>query len=394
MGLFEKIFRPDENDGRYALKAADGHFQTLTAYRPHFSTWQGKLYESELVRAAIDARARHISKLNIEVQGTAKPSLQSKMRLAPNQWQTWSQFLYRVSTILDIKNTAIIVPVYDENLTITGYYPILPERCEIIDYKGDPWLRYRFSHGRVAAVELRQCAIMTKHQLKSDFFGDSNTALNDTIKVVHLQNEAIKEAVRAGATYRFMATLRNFSLDDDLVEKRKEFNRDNFGEDSGGLLLWPNNFDNVKQIEPKSYTVPAEEMAYIKANVMDYWGVNEKVMQNSAVADDLDAFFNGAVEPFAIQFSETMTMAMFTERERAQGSKLLANANRLQYMTTSAKVTMAKELADRGIILIDEVRELFNYSPLPDGAGQHAPIRGEYYMADEGKGDTDASEDQ
>ena len=393
MGLFEKIFRPDENDGRYALKAADGYFQTLTAYRPHFSTWQGKLYESELGRAAIDARARHISKLNIEVQGTAKPSLQSKMRLAPNQWQTWSQFLYRVSTILDIKNTAIIVPVYDENLIITGYYPILPERCEIIDYKGDPWLRYKFSHGRVAAVELRVCAIMTKHQFKSDFFGDSNTALDDTLKVLHLQNEAIKEAVKAGATYRFMATLKNLSLDEDLVAKRKEFNEQNFTEDSGGLLLWPTNFDNVKQIEPKSYTVPAEEMTYIKSGVMDYWGVNEKVMQNSAVADDLDAFFNGAVEPFAIQFSETMTMAMFTERERAQGSKVLANANRLQYMTTSAKVTMAKELADRGIILIDEVRELFNYAPLPDGAGQHAPIRGEYYMADEGKGETDASEE-
>ena len=36
--------------------------------------------------------------------------------------------------------------------------------------------------------------------------------------------------------------------------------------------------------------------------------------------------------------------------------------------------------------MIDEIRELFNYPPLENGAGQHAPIRGEYYMADEGKG--------
>ena len=33
--------------------------------------------------------------------------------------------------------------------------------------------------------------------------------------------------------------------------------------------------------------------------------------------------------------------------------------------------------------MIDEIRELFNWGPLPDGAGQHAPIRGEYYFADE-----------
>ena len=28
--------------------------------------------------------------------------------------------------------------------------------------------------------------------------------------------------------------------------------------------------------------------------------------------------------------------------------------------------------------MIDEIRELFNYAPLPDCAGQVAPIRGEY----------------
>ena len=105
-------------------------------------------------------------------------------------------------------------------------------------------------------------------------------------------------------------------------------------------------------------------------------------MTNAAHAEDLEAFFDGAIEPFAIQFSEAMTKALFSERERAQGSYLIANANRLQYMSTSAKVQMAKELGDRGAILIDEIRELFNYSPLPDGAGQVAPIRGEYKATD------------
>ena len=56
-------------------------------------------------------------------------------------------------------------------------------------------------------------------------------------------------------------------------------------------------------------------------------------------------------------------------------------------MNVAEKVSLAKELGDRGAIMIDEIRELFNYPPLPDGKGQHAPIRGEYYMADEGKPD-------
>ena len=111
--------------------------------------------------------------------------------------------------------------------------------------------------------------------------------------------------------------------------------------------------------------------------------IDKKYYENKAKAEDLEAFFDGAIEPFAIQFSEAMTKMLFSERERAQGSYLIANANRLQYMSTSAKVQMAKELGDRGAILIDEIRELFNYSPLPDGAGQVAPIRGEYKATDE-----------
>ena len=94
MSLFDWIFRPDEaKKSQDALKDAYTMFRTLTAYRPAFTSWGGAIYESEIVRAAIDARARHISKLKVELIGSANPSLQSKLRQGPNQWQTWSQFL-------------------------------------------------------------------------------------------------------------------------------------------------------------------------------------------------------------------------------------------------------------------------------------------------------------
>lgn len=383
MGLLDSIFRPDKNRAEQeALKNAHTTFKTLTAYRPAFTTWRGAIYESDLVRAAIDARARHISKLKIEIYGSAKPSLQAKLRQGPNQWQTWSQFMYRVSTILDAseRSTCVIVPVLDEYLVTTGYFPVLPERCEVVEFEGEPWLRYKFAHGQTAATPMRDCAVLTKYQYKNDFFGDGNHALDETMKLVHIQNEGIEEAVKNSASYRFMAQLSNFSMADDLKKERTRFSRENLVADAeaGGLLLFPNTYQNIQQIKSTPYTVDAAQMELIKTNVSNYFGVNERVMQNLATADELDAFFNGAIEPFAIQFSEAMTKAMFTERERAQGSCLIANANRLQYMSTTAKVQMAKELGDRGALMIDEIRELFNYPPLPDGAGQVAPIRGEY----------------
>jgi hypothetical protein len=53
---------------------------------------------------------------------------------------------------------------------------------------------------------------------------------------------------------------------------------------------------------------------------------------------------------------------------------------------------MAQQLGDRGILTIDEIRELFNYAPMPDGNGQHAPIRGEYYFVDEGRQEDETDE--
>ena len=395
MGLFDKIFRPGRNrKGEEALRDAEGYFRTLTGYRPAFTSWQGCIYESELVRAAIDARARHISKLKVETRGTARPDLQAKLRLGPNQWQTWSQFLYRTSTILDVHNTAFIVPVLDESLVTTGFYTVLPNRCEILQYRGEPWLRYTFTDGRRAAVELRHCGILTKYQYRDDFFGENNSTLDETMQVIHIQNQGIQEAAKNSATYRFIARVTNFSTDADLAKERQRFSAENLSAEAkgGGVLLFPNTYSDIKQVQYSPYTPDADQMGLIRENVSDYFGVNDKVMRNEATGDDLDAFFNGAIEPFAIQFAEVLTKAAFTERERALGSEILASANRLQYMTTAAKVSMAQQLGDRGALLIDEIRELFNYPPLPDGAGQKAPIRGEYYYANEDEGGNDDAE--
>ena len=397
MSLLDRIFRPSEaKKSEDALREARALFKTLTAYAPVFTNWGGAIYESEIVRASIDARARHMSKLKVETVGSANPSLQARLAQGPNQWQTWSQFLYRLSTILDVNNTAFIVPVFDERMIITGVYPVLPASCSIIEYKKDLFLEYKFSSGQTAAVELKKCAILTKDQYKNDFFGDTNFPLNETMQLIHIQNQGIEEGVKNAATFRFMATLNNFSSAADLARERERFTEQNLATDakSGGFLLFPNTYKDIKQIDVRPYAVDAAQMKQIQENVFNYFGVNEKVLQNSAKAEELEAFFDGAIEPFAIQFSEAMTKMLFTERERAQGSYLIANANRLQYMSTSQKVQMAKELGDRGAIMIDEIRELFNYEPLPDGAGQVAPIRGEYKATDELGGEDDAEDSE
>ena len=393
MSLFEKIFRPREaTKSEQVVNGAKPFFYELNNYRPVFTDWKGEIYEDALVRAAIDARARHISKLKVEIRGSAQPSFQNKMRQGPNQWQTYSQFLYRISTILDVHNTAFVVPVFDAGMVITGYYPVLPKKCEIVEYKGEPWLRYKFSYGNTAAVELRKCAVLNKFQYKDDFFGENNDALDETMKMMDIQNQGIEDGVQNAASYRFMAQVNNFTKADDLKNERVRFSQENLTADAeaGGLLLFPNTYQNIQQIKTNAYQIDPEQTKLINENVFKYFGVNDRILKNEATSDELDAFFNGAIEPFAIQFGEAMTKAIFSERERANGSYLIANANRLQYMTTKQKVEMAQQMLDRGVMSINEARELFNY--LPVEGGDVRTIRGEYKDSNEIGGNDNASE--
>lgn len=379
MGLFDKIF------GRWRGHVeSSNYFKTLTAYSPTFSTWSGSIYESELVRAAIDARARHISKLKFEYAGAAKPKLMNRMRKAPNEWQTWSQFLYRVSTILDMQNTCFVVPVFDQFEEITGYYPVLPNQCELIEYRGEPWLRYTFTSGQKAAVEFAECAVLTKFQYADDFFGADNTALIPTMQMINIQNQGLQEAIKNANTYRFMAKLNNFVKPEDLKKEAKRFSRETFqSEEGGGVLLFPNTYSDIRQVNQAAYSVNEKEREEIRTNVYNYFGVNEDVLQNRAYGDSWQAFYEGAIEPFAIQFSEVMTKIIYTFTEQGNGNMIMLTSNRLQYMSTSEKLNVSAQLADRGILNRDEVREIWNLPPLPNGEGQAYIIRGEYKAASE-----------
>ena len=120
------------------------------------------------IRASVHATANHVSKLSVKILGSADPVLQTKLRHGPNEWQTWGQFLYRLSTILDMQNTAFILPVFDDFGQLNGIFPVLPAQCGLFRNKGAYWLKYTFMTGKQANIALADCGVMTKFQYRSE----------------------------------------------------------------------------------------------------------------------------------------------------------------------------------------------------------------------------------
>ena len=372
MGLFEKIFK------KPSLKQIQGYFKMLNGYTPIFTTYDGGVYEMELTRAAIHAIATQCSKLKPEIKGNAYKELHKRLQFKPNSFMDTSKFLYRLATILHVQNTAFIVPIMDETGEyITGYYPILPSMCEVVEYNGEPWLRYTFSTGQKAAIEFNRVGIMTMFQYKNDFFGENNNALYPTMQLIHTQNQGIIEGVKNSANIRFMARLANIFKDEDIRKERKRFTEENLSTDNNsGVLMFDNKYADVKQIISRPFIVDSAQMELIKNNVFNYFGVNEKILQNNFNEDEWNAFYEGKIEPFAIQLSLVMSNMTFTEREIAFGNQIIFSANRLQYASNKSKLDIVVQLFDRGILTRNEGREIFNMAPIENGDKYY--IRKEY----------------
>lgn len=374
MGLFQKIFGKQEPKPK-------GEYKALTAYSPVFTDYNGELYEVELVRAAVHAKATVASKLKIEFRGHGAQYLAKRLK-KPNTFMTWSQFFYRLKTIYELDNSAFIVPVFDQFNRVTELYPVLPGRCKMVQVNNQPWLAFEFREGSVAQLPVGQVGVLTKFQYRNDFFGETNQALDSTMKLIEVQNQGIAEGVKSAATYRFMARYNNLSFDEDITKEQTRFN-DLAGRKGGIALLFPKTYEDIKQIDSKPFVIDAQQMKIIQDNVFSYFGVNEDIIQNKAYGDKWTAFYEGDIEPWAVQLGDVLLNMLRGIGELSGDAEVVLNANRMVYMESKQRLNISTELSDRGILNRDEVREIWNLPPLPNGEGQAYIIRGEYMNADE-----------
>ena len=371
-GLLNYIFGKIEGK-----KIIGEYFKMLNGYSPVFTSYNGGVYEMDLTRTAIHSFSTACSKLKPEITGSAYKNLERKLQFKPNSFMDTTKFIYRIATILECEHTAFIVPIYDRYGELSGWYPLLPQCCEVVEVAGQVYLRYTFANGERAAIEFERVGIMTTHQYKSDLFGEDNSTLKPTMQLIHTNNEAIVNAVKNSANIRFMARVANLLKPEDIKKERERFTEDNLSADNkSGMILYDSKFTDFKQVESKPYTPNALQMQQIQENVCTHFGTNMDILQNKFSEDTWNAYYEGKIEPFALQLSLVMTDMTYTERELACGNMITFSANRLQYASNKTKLEVSTQLFDRGLINRNAVMDIWNMPHVEDGDKYY--IRKEY----------------
>ena len=391
MGLFDSIRKKEKIEGK-----VQNYFQTLNAYSPVFTTFEGSIYEMELTRAAIHSFATHCSKLKPEVKGSGNKAFARMLQYKPNPLMDTKKYLYRLATTYAVDNTAIIAPLFDSSYEkINGFYPLATPKIRFVEIEGVKYIRYEFEPGNFGVFRLDDAGIMNQFQYKNELFGESNNCLLPTMELIHTNNQGIIEGVKSSATLRFLAKIAQTLKPSDIEAERKRFVESNFNSsNAGGVMLVDARYEDVKQLNTNQYTVDAGQMEQIKENVFNYFGTNEKILQNNFTSGEWGAYYEGKIEPFAIEASLVHTNMTFTPHEVAYGNEIIFSANRLQYASIEEKINIVTQLFDRGFIDHDQGLEIFQMPPLGGELGKKRYIRKEYGLADYEQQPTDAYVEQ
>ena len=332
----------------------------------------------ELTRAAIHSFATHVSKLNPEGNGQGNETIERTLQYRPNNIMDTKKYLYRLATVLSVDNTAFIVPLEDKKRgVVTGFYPLATNKCKLVKANGVQYLVYSFDNSNTAAIELDRVGILNQFQYKDELFGESNKCFAPTLELMDMQNQGIIEGIKSGAAIRFLAKLAQTLKPSDVEEERNNFVKSNLSsQNNGGVMMFDQKYSEVKQIDSKPFIVNPVQMQQIKENVFDYFGTNEKILQNNFTSDEWSAYYEGKIEPFALELGLVHTHMLFSDREIAFGNEVLFTANRLQYMSNTEKLQTVTQLFDRGFLTHNQGLEIFNMAPVEDGDKRY--IRKEY----------------
>jgi len=193
--------------------------------------------------------------------------------------------------------------------------------------------------------------------------------MQSTAQLINTQEQGIVEGVKNGASIRLLAKLTNILNPDDMQKERDRLSKDNLSmSNNSGILIFDNKYSDIKTIDSKPFIVDDKQTEQIKTNVCNYFHVSEAIIQNKASDDEWNSFYEGCIEPIALQ--------MGLELSKIFGYSIMFESSRLQLMKNETKLNYCQIMFDRGIISTNQVLEVWNMPPVSDGDKRY--IRKEY----------------
>lgn len=379
-----KFWKREPTKNESADRPSSGEtVKMITVRGDSFYSWNGKLYESDIVRACIRPKVKAIGKLvgkhirDDPREGGLKVNPEANIRFLlsePNPYMTGQQMQEKVANQLCLNNNAFILIVRDENGKPMQLYPIPCVSAEAkYNAQGELFLKFLYNNGKTGIFRYTDIIHLKQDYNESDIFGTSPApALTQLMELVGTIDQGMVKAIKNSSVIRWLISFKQSMREEDIRKYVQNF-VDNY------LSVESTTFGaagvdakaDIQRIEPKDYVPNAAQSEKIIDRIYSFLGTNKKIVQSDYNEDEWNAYYEAEIEPVVVQLHQTYTTALFSRRERGCGNRIVFEANNLQCASLTTKLAFVA-MVDRGAMLPNEWRETMNLAPIEGG---DQPIR-------------------
>lgn len=338
----------------------------------------GSLRDNEIVGAIANVIASNVGKLSPQIirkdaKGiTIKNDQLSKLlNIRPCPEATTYDFLYKMASDLIYTSNAFSVLFYNEDYTtIDRIQPITVRSHRIFeDESGNLFLKFIWDYDGMEYTVPYQFVIHIKGRYnKKRFLGTPpDTEIKNSTELLEVTYNGIKNVINNSAALRGYLKYNNIANDTDIKNKVNEFKKAYLSAENEGGIAGLDSTIDFEEIIQQPRPIPVNQVTFFRENIYRYYGVNEKILNSTYSEAEWNSFYEAIIEPIAIQLSLEFTFKIFTDRERGFGNKIVFTTNRLQYATLQTRSAIGRALYDRGILTINEYRELMYYPQIEGG---------------------------
>ena len=337
-----------------------------------FTPYKGDFHEDIDVLACVDAIARNGAKMHPRhIRNFAnkleyvKGNLYTLLAKRPNEVQNAYQFYYQVIANLELYNNAFVYMQRDNDLNITGLYPLNYNEVKLWEYNDKIFVEFKFGRGKQRFVPYDSCIHLTRLISKDGMFGGSTLPIRKVLDIKHILDEGIVNAIKTTQSIKgILKSTKAMLKPEDVKKMRDQFVNDFANNNKSGIggLDATTDFTPVK-IEPT--TASKDQTEIFDKKILAYYGVNENIIQSNYSEDEWNSFYESVLEPIGLQMSLEFSNKIFTPTQKAFGNEILFESNRLQYASNKTKIELVRYCSN--ILTINEQREVFNLAPIEDG---------------------------
>ena len=371
MNFFKRLFnRKSETVTRYQIVTDKGNGAFI---------YSGKIYQSDIVTACLAPYKKAVGKLSPLHVRKSKDNTEifpePYMRLLleePNTLLTMQKTLEKIVSPLILSGNAFILIVRDINGDPLELFPIPAVSAEAVYMNSELSLKFVYQNGKTYTHRYDDIIHLRMNMTENDLFGEPvMPALSKLVNLVETIDKGVEKAIKNSNAIRWLVRFNSAVRPDDMEKQIKLFDETYMDVDKGHSTVAHDLKTDVTPINPQNYVPNFPITESIRQRIYSLLGVNEKIVQGTFNEDEWNSFYESSIEPIALDLQNEFTRKLFTRKERSFGNKIIFAANTLSCASLSTKLQFVS-MVDRGAMVPNEWRELFNYGPVENG---DKPIR-------------------